>query len=130
MQCYILHKSNLELMQIPMKDYIKIVLTGDKLYNDCIVLIFDPISGNVRSLDDVSKYWFHNFGGSLEENVHLSELDSQYYLDSIADFGSNMMALRDYKYSINRNVKHTLAEYTEFPAYETFQPANMNYRRI
>lgn len=113
MNCYILSRANLELIELNIEDYIKIILKGetnpDLVEGDSLV-IFDPISGNIRSLDDISGLWFNIFNGQLDDVVLTSEENAIEYLDNLYDYGRNL-DLFDYSHSINNNKRYVLTEY-------------------
>ena len=108
MQYYILHTDNRELVQISISEYFAHLVTKNE---ESLLLIYNPITGEVKSLEDISEYWFHDFNGKLEEVAHSSADEAKFYLDLHYDFGKETETLDQYKFTINNQTQYSLAEY-------------------
>lgn len=107
MQYYLLETDVNQLNRITIGEYFSHVAKG----TDGILVIYNPGEGTVASMSDLSNYWFHDFHGKLETEVHTNEEDSDAFVEKFTDYGRDLMAVYHYKCAIHNNLKYYPKEY-------------------
>jgi hypothetical protein len=102
MQYYLLETDVNQLTRITIGEYFGHVANG----TDGILVIYNPLESTVSSIADLSSYWFHDFNGKLESEVHTSEEDSDAFVERFTDYGRDLMAMYHYKCAIHNNLKY------------------------
>ncbi len=108
MKFYLLHKSNLEVQEIAFSEYIKQALHGNSEGDDDVLFFYNPESGRIVSLNDISKYWFHVFDDSVDESAHDDQEKAEEFVNYISDYGRDRSALYNYRHTINHSKYYRL----------------------
>lgn len=104
MKYYLLKKLDLELEEIQKADFFKWISENDE---DYIYIRYNPQTGHISSLDDISGYWFHVLRGELHWAIQTKEMDAIEHFHRLSD-SSYASALWGYDTSVKDNKKHDL----------------------